>query len=114
MVRKKVYNLGGKMFSMSNTLCCPNIHRHRTLWDVYKKPSAAKVAIYNDWRNWLTCCSENGNDFITIESFNVHRFTLSGVVTINTINYVIYITPTKNCCMKVSREYCREVLGWKN
>lgn len=108
MVRKRVYNLGGKLFERHISLYCPNINTRRTLWDVYKKPSVNKVATYNDWRNWLTCCSENSNDFITIESFNTFCFSLSGVVTINNINYLIYITPTKNCLMEVSREYCQE------
>ena len=111
-MRKRVYNLGGKIFEMCKALYCPNITTRRTLWDVYKKPSAKKVVIYNDWRNWFTCCSESAKDFITIDTFNRSTFTLSGVVTINSAHYIIRITPNRNLFAKVSHEYCREVLGW--
>lgn len=113
-MRKRVYNLGGKIFEEYKGLYCRSIFTRRTLWDVYKKPSANKVYIYNDWRNWLTRCSESDKDFITIDTFNVHTFTLSGVVTINDVHYLIRITSTRNLFAKVSHEYCREVLGWTN
>ena len=113
-MRKRVYNLGGKIFEEYKTLYCPNITTRRTLWEVYKKPSAKKVAIYNDWRNWFACNSESIKDFMTIGAYNAQYFTLSGVVTINSQHYLIRITPTRNLFAKVSHEYCREVLGWTN
>lgn len=110
-MRKRFDNLGGKIFEECKHLYCSNITTRRTLWDVYKKPSANKVVIYNNWRNWLTCCSESANDFITIDTFNTHTFTLSGLVTINGVNYLIHITPTRNLFMKVSRHYYEVILG---
>lgn len=109
MSRKKFVALAGREFEVYNTLYATRNNRRRTLYDVYRKPSDLNVAIYNDWVNWLNCCSENDNDFITVESYNEHFFTLSGVVTISNETYAIYITPRHNYCAKVSRELRREV-----
>ena len=112
MSKKKLVPLAGKEFEVYNWLYLPRISTRRSLYDVYKKPSALKVAIYNDWINWFNCCSENANDFITVESYSSSFFTLSGVVTINNETYIIKLTASHNYCAKVSRQYCEEVLGW--
>lgn len=112
MSKKKLVPLAGKEFEVYSWLYLPRICTRRSLYDVYKKPSASKVAIYNDWINWFNCCSENTNDFITVDSYNTNFFTLSGVVTINDETYIIKVTASHNCCANVSREFCREVLGW--
>ena len=103
MSRKKLVTLAGKEFEFYSMLYTPRINTRRTLHDVYKKPSTLKVAIYNDWINWFNCCSENANDFITVESYNTNFFTLSGVVTINDGTYIIKVTASHNYCAKLSR-----------
>lgn len=112
MSRKKAVCISGKHFDVCNLACMPD--KTRTLYDCYKKPSTSKILIYNDWLDWLHEVSENVNDYLTITSYNFARFTLSGYVTHNNQTYRLCISPTTNLAMKVSREYCREVLGWTN
>ena len=106
MSRKKLVPLAGIEFEKYNSLYTPGINTRRSLWDVYKNPSELKEEIYNDYLAWFCYCSENCNDFITIDSYSNQRFNLSGVVTINGETYIIKITPLHNCCAKVSPEYC--------
>lgn len=114
MKRKKVVCISGKYFEVCNHLYCSSDKGVRTLYDCYKKPSISKILIYDDWMDWLDGVSENANDYLTVDSYNYARFSLSGYVTYKNQTYVVYITPTRNLIMKVSGEYYREVLGWTN
>ena len=98
MSRKKMVALGGKEFEEYNYLYTPGIHTRRSLSDVYKKPSELKEAIYNDWIEWFSYCSESCSDFLTIDSYSKQSFRLSGMVTINGERYVIKVTPSRNYC----------------
>lgn len=104
MKRKKLLPLCGKEFEVCNSLYTPGIKTRRSLWDVYEKPSELKVEIYNDLIAWFCYCSENDNDFITIDTYSNQIFTLSGVVTVNGESYAIKVTPSHNYCVKLNRE----------
>lgn len=101
-MKKDIIVLGCRQFMLYKKLFTPNIDTRRAVWDVYKNPSNYKLSVYADWVTWLNNCSEDCNDFITIDSYSNQRFNLSGVVTINGEKYVIKITPSHNCCAKVS------------
>ena len=101
-MKKDIIVLGCRQFMMYKKLFTPNINTRRAIWDVYKNPSNYKLSVYADWVTWLNNCSENVNDYITVESFNSQRFSLSGVVTVSGEKYIIKITPTRNLACKVN------------
>lgn len=77
----------------------------RTLSDCYAKPSQAKRNIYAWWKCWFSqlalCDGVKVVRFNGVSSFNVHRFSLSGVLTYYGEDYIIEITQTHKRLIKV-------------
>lgn len=66
------------------------------LEDVYNTFSEAKKEVYESWVWWFTSCSEGIHDELGIVSSNTFGFTLAGTITYKGVEYVFYITRTKN------------------
>lgn len=76
------------------------IKQVRTLSDCYARPSDAKKAIYNNWFNWYLTVESSEYQIVnmTINSFNVHMFTICmDVFDTKTYSFIgqIYISKTR-------------------
>lgn len=63
------------------------------LHQIYNSWSDAKEEVFNEWKGKV-------ND-LKIISFNPNMFTLGGYVTIDNIDYFVYITPRKNEALEI-------------
>lgn len=68
----------------------------RGIHDVYGRPSARKVAIFEDWARWFI----DNDGTVTVRSYNSSFFTLHGVVHdyVSDNWYECDITPAHNYC----------------
>lgn len=69
--------------------------RYWRLDSAYKRPSKAKIAIWNHWVLWFKRYSEGAYDYISIYSKNVNMFTLNGRITVAGEKYSFYISKTR-------------------
>ncbi len=69
----------------------------REIFDVYSKPSSAKVSIWHDWCKW----ADEVNANLDIASHTAHFFTINGNVEVNGEVYQLYITAMHNRAFKV-------------
>ena len=74
----------------------------RGVSDVYGRPSARKVAIWENWVTWFV--SNDGT--CTVASHNSNFFTIHGVVHDDVSDewYECYITPAHNYCYLIPRD----------
>ena len=79
----------------------------RNLRECYVNPSTTKIAIYEDWRNWFDTLLRDTRvsfkQFNGVASFNCMQFTLHGLVCIDDIDYIVYITKTRHELIEVIR-----------
>ena len=85
-------------------ICGMRFYKHRTkvrrinfeekrLQNFYKEPSPAKIRAQEVWDEWFT---NFDHSTWTVSSANVYTFTIRGYITIGDIDYMVYITPTRN------------------
>ena len=71
----------------------------RDIYDVYARPSSAKVSIWKDWENWF----RENDGWCTVRSFNCNFFSIEGYVRdVETRKmYFCVITHTNHWCIEV-------------
>lgn len=97
MKRWLTIELNGKFFELDTKTAGVNPNMViRGIHDVYGRPSATKVAIFEHWARWFI---DNGGT-VTVRSYNSNFFTLHGVVQDDETGnwYECDITPSHNYC----------------
>lgn len=51
------------------------------IYEVYKRPSPAKVQVWTEYINWFNKTSSNPKDWMQITAHNAFNFTICGIVT---------------------------------
>lgn len=66
-----------------------------TITECYKRPSMAKIRLYNDWRDFLY---KNSKIFgaLGVASYNKMTFTIDCIIANDIANFYAHITPTHN------------------
>ena len=54
---------------------------YNEIYEVYGKPSQAKVEVWHEWVKWFNKTSSDFDDWIQITGHNTFNFTICGVVT---------------------------------
>lgn len=94
---KEKIMLNGQIFTVhkSKHASIENLQRYNGRWltDCYTKPSKTKQEIFNDWLEWAYL---NEVEYFGVSSYNVHRFSLQGLVEHGGHKYILHITSRYN------------------
>lgn len=92
-MKRRTINIAGRTFEVVAHV--PHDYNYwDSIYEAYERPSARKIAIYNDWLAW-------GDDALCelgIHSRNTNFFTLCGYINLNATGegHYVYITPRHN------------------
>lgn len=93
---KKIIKINGVSFELQNNVIkLPLVERypHRTIWDCYDRPSAKKVAIYEEWLSYANSIDAQG---FTVSSYNCNFFSLTFEFRYEGVKYHANITYAHN------------------
>lgn len=97
-MKRKTMEVCGETFNIVKNGERPHFSRHNyyTVYDAYGKPSEAKKAIWEYWREWALRVWRNADDVsMWVSSRNTNVFTLTGYIEMNDKTYGFYITKTR-------------------
>lgn len=103
----KTINFAGVTFELHDSKMHPVApitgYNYHEIYEVYDRPSDAKVSIWHDWCKWVNAMRDAGYECgIQIESHNCMFFTITGSVRTGEHTYNLWITAAHNRCYK----YC--------
>lgn len=100
---KKTITINGEEFELCNATTVNRHDRFITgaaydeIYDVYDRPSSAKVNIWHAWCNWCSECNAKiGACGLRISGHNCNQFSISGNVTFEGHVYHLWITRDHN------------------